>query len=427
MVAQCKSDEATLQAIFNLSFRWYSHYQSLPEEAKGQTIALAVTKLSGGASHPGPYASLAALDSRVLIDFDPVLSRKTQNKLVKSYMRCIFNIPRDREYVSSGYPSEPMLSEAAGHILTSSAPSGPSIVDKAPDVLEDSLQSGLLVAKGQRGELVARTLLTVAHDLAALNTYPRLESEPQFHRPILLIDLLKNLLAPPIWEEVRHATPYDACEGDVELEVAFANTWVNFSHFIRLGGQESLNVETVTELLKRGAAIRTCDLRIGFGVPLHNGDPSSTIISPERTSIAQFRATTAKDPTRVFPNLDLIETCDDDLPILSVSMQLRAEGPNGSRVEIQMMQEDDDIIASDTSSSARVIARRHYSIVLYGCTSDTYSCIGNNGPKYQNLLRSELELFQDYPRKEVPGFLEAVHMFKSRLYSNNPTSMCWQD
>ncbi|KAG7089225.1 hypothetical protein E1B28_010926 [Marasmius oreades] len=181
---------------------WYSYYQSLPKAEKGKTVDLAVIKLRGGASSSGHLAELAALDSRVLIGFDPtyIPSHTAQTELVKSHMPCVFNIPEDREYVSTVYPTEPMLSEAAGRILNTDV----SIVDRAPAILGDALKTGLL-AQEERGQLVARTLLTVAHDEAA-----KLDSSSTFellyHRPIRLVQFLEKLLAPKIWELVRHAT-----------------------------------------------------------------------------------------------------------------------------------------------------------------------------------------------------------------------------
>ncbi|KAG7089315.1 hypothetical protein E1B28_011010 [Marasmius oreades] len=122
---------------------WFSYYQSLPEAEKEKMIDLAVKKLEGS----GTRAHLAALDARVLIDFDPFHPQaySMQTKLMKSNLRCIFNIPKEREYIHSRYPSEPVLSEAAGHTLNLNV----SIVDTAPEILMQALTTGLL-AKDER-------------------------------------------------------------------------------------------------------------------------------------------------------------------------------------------------------------------------------------------------------------------------------------
>jgi hypothetical protein len=150
-----------------------------------------------------PLAQLAALDCRVLIRFDPMHanSRSAQANLVKTFMRTVFNIPESRDFMWSGYPSEPILAEAAARLLNVSTG---QIMHTAPEILERALNSGFL-ARGERGELVARTLFTVAHDRAIMQQYPEVSDGAHFHRPVRLVELLKNLLAPDIWTTVCSA------------------------------------------------------------------------------------------------------------------------------------------------------------------------------------------------------------------------------
>lgn len=399
---------------------------------KDQVIDLAVTKLVGG--HVPQWAPsdalLVALDSRVLIGFDPVrsCSLTKQTKLIKSFMRCIFNIPKSRECVYSGYPSEPILSEAAGRILNPyRRKDESSIKNSAPEILGEAL----LLAKGERGELVARTLLTVAHDLAAEEMDQSQTSEPLFHRPIRLIDFLRKLLAPEIWERVRHAKPNHEYEDANELEVAFPDTWINFSHFICLDDYESFSVECATENLKRGAAIQGCDGQENqdLGIPLHNGDPTLMNICPEKTSIVQFQVKNGRKAVTVFPDPNLIGLRGDDLSILSVVMQLGVEMPQGSQFKIDTTRKNIDAPAGNTRGNARAdptnIARRHYSIALYGCTGSTYSCVGPHGPTYQSLLRTKPKPFHDFPRDPGdPVFLDAVYNLKPTY--KTASRMGWQ-
>ncbi|KAG7089278.1 hypothetical protein E1B28_010977 [Marasmius oreades] len=392
---------------------WHSYYQSLPEDEKHKMIDLAVLKLRGNDHN---NADLAALDSRVLIPFDPyqLVSRTTEVELVRSHMRCIYNIPADRQFVRSAYLSEPVLSEAAAVILNSprsNVDPGRSIVDEAPRILANALETGLL-AQEERRQLIARTLLTVAHDGAA-----KLDSsstfELRYHRPIRLVHFLEKLLSPEVWKLVRQATPVHVYRDDPELEVAFANTWVNFSHFTRLGDRKSYNLEFASELLKRGAAMQTYNKQDqDVGIPLHNGDLTS-MISVERTSIAQFQVLNFPRRITVSPNPSLIGECHDDLPILSVSMQL---GVEKSGVEIMTTQIDGDAPAGHTVTRSVLadIERRHYSIVLYGCTAATYSCIGDNAARYASLLRIPTP-FQNYLRKTDPELLDTVHTLSHQV------------
>ncbi|HEV7737823.1 MAG TPA: hypothetical protein VGO47_10695, partial [Chlamydiales bacterium] len=218
-----------------MSSRWHSLYLNLPDDKKAAVLNLAMTKLAENEfnEYKRPnLARLAELDCRVLLDYnhaDPK-TRLAHANLVKSYMQCVDDISTHRD-LSSGYASEPMLSEAAARLLNQ----GPheSIMHHAPLILAEALQGGLL-AKGERGELVARTLLTIAHDRAILENpimYPVSPSEPCFHRPMRLLDLLKNLLSKQVWEIVRAALPVHAYPDSKPLHTAFKDAWVNFSHF----------------------------------------------------------------------------------------------------------------------------------------------------------------------------------------------------
>ncbi|KAG7089226.1 hypothetical protein E1B28_010927 [Marasmius oreades] len=163
---------------------------------------------------------------------------------------------------------------------------------------------------------------------------------------------------------------------------------------------------------------------VDVGIQLHNGDPTS-VISLEQTSIAQFQVANVPRRETVFPNPSPIAECRDDLPILSVSMQL---GVEKSGVEIMTTHIDSDAPAGHTPSSASSaptdIERRHYSIVLYGCTEATYSCISNHGSEYQNLLQTELTSFQYYSRAHHPVFLRALHKLQP---GSDVESMDWED
>ncbi|KEP45172.1 putative G2/mitotic-specific cyclin cdc13, partial [Rhizoctonia solani 123E] len=108
----------------------------------------------------------------------------TQSKLVESHMRVAYSIPQYRGYMHTGAPSEPVLAEAAGRYLSSQLG---GIMIQGPERLSQALETGLL-ARGERVELVARLLVTVAHDIALndANNGPLRPppNQPSYHRPI---------------------------------------------------------------------------------------------------------------------------------------------------------------------------------------------------------------------------------------------------
>ncbi|HEV7736221.1 MAG TPA: hypothetical protein VGO47_02465 [Chlamydiales bacterium] len=335
------------------------------------------------------FAKVATLDCRVLLEYDHIEpnSRSAQAELVKSYMRSIDFIPAHQEYMSSGYGTEPMLSEAAARILNQDPIQ--NIKDHAPEILSQALTDGLL-APGERGELVARTLLTVAHDLAILTNpkkYPLEESQPQFHRPIRLLDLLKNLLTKQVWETVRDASPFHAYPDSVPLRTAFANAWVNFSSFARLGDPDSFSLKCAVFCLHRGEAMHAhFDLHQDLGIPILFGDRDKTQIAVENMSIAQFQVKDSTYNSRADPDPTLIGQVAGTLPILSIVMQLGIN--QDERVVITTTPQGGD--SPITHSSPSDINRRHYVITLYGCTEETYSCIPKGAATmYHRLLQAQ--------------------------------------
>lgn len=67
------------------------------------------------ASDCSDLGQLAVADVRLSLQYEPNLemsqSLDTQAKLVASHMRIAYSVPAHREYIRSGYPSEPILAE----------------------------------------------------------------------------------------------------------------------------------------------------------------------------------------------------------------------------------------------------------------------------------------------------------------------------
>jgi hypothetical protein len=153
---------------------------------------------------------LAALSLRLLLEFEPrrEISVNAENRLVEGHMRIAYSVPKHREYLRSGAPSEPILAEAAARVMES--------IGSIPNALLKMVQDGL-ISKGERGELVARLLLILAHDRAARKARTNLSpesspllSEPRFtptHHvlysvPILLVDFLRELVGEDHLQEI---------------------------------------------------------------------------------------------------------------------------------------------------------------------------------------------------------------------------------
>ena len=113
-------------------------------------------------------SKLAAIDIRLLLDFQPTIrGRESEEMMVAGKMRIVYSVPRHREYMKSGYPSEPLLAEAAANVwdLMYRAEGKTSANMVIPDLLKKFMHDQI-IDKGSRGELVARLILTLAYDAA---------------------------------------------------------------------------------------------------------------------------------------------------------------------------------------------------------------------------------------------------------------------
>ncbi|KAH9934115.1 hypothetical protein B0H21DRAFT_825752 [Amylocystis lapponica] len=99
---------------------WSSRWNSGDFRVQQSIIDFARLKLMGRKSHNNNSqtkddSKLAALCSRLMLHLEPwrEQSRATDFRLVEGYMRIAFSVPKHCEYLRAGYPSEPILAEAA--------------------------------------------------------------------------------------------------------------------------------------------------------------------------------------------------------------------------------------------------------------------------------------------------------------------------
>ena len=205
-------------------------------------LTLAMVKL---VFHGDPYrersdfsraAQTAVLDVRIMLPFEPRSSaaHSLQMELVASHMRTIYSIPQHREYVHSGYPSEPLLAEAAARQLHEWRTQGEKFEpgfarEPAALILAQNIDDALL-DRGEIGEAVGRMLLVLARDRAALDTVPR-----RFSRAVHVNAFFKALLSPAVAQTVLDSRPdnLQPDSSDVTFAEAFKDAVVNFTHFAR--------------------------------------------------------------------------------------------------------------------------------------------------------------------------------------------------
>jgi hypothetical protein len=124
--------------------------------------------ISKSLRHCSAAARTAVVDVRLMLSFEAGrLAAEREKDLISSHLRTVVSVPQNREYIRAGYPSEPILAEAAARQLNYWAK-----LDRNPmlRILKDDLAHDLL-DRGEIGEVVGRSLLIAAHDQATIASH----------------------------------------------------------------------------------------------------------------------------------------------------------------------------------------------------------------------------------------------------------------
>lgn len=365
----------------------YTHrWRALQENAYSPIIYLVEHKLDPKRCFFNDQsAQIACLAIRIGLHFDATraIGRTAEIEQVESYMRIVLAVPRHREFMWTGAPSEPVLAETAAQLLNWN-PNLPVV----PWALYSAFQQGIL-AREQREEIVARMLWTLAHDKVLLpsDSEPVAEySEIMFHKPISVLDFLRNLFHQDHWQKISSARPVGDANGPT-LEQAFENAYIHFSHFMD-AMDDNINFKRIYQLLLRGAALicprNQCS--IDFLTPILFGSPDSTTLSGSNTSVLQAQVKRCNEGDELLVGASLVKSSH---PILSLVHDLQT--PESSVECTPPLQDGNELHA------------RHYQIVSRGCSSKIFGVIPNGlDERYQALLGSNV-LEEDFLRRHVEG------------------------
>ena len=176
---------------------------------------------------------LAIIDVVLTLNYEPLRKQNhdIQNTLVESHSRIVFAIPKHREFMRTGYPSEPLLAEAANQILHQWEKKSPSFcIDNLLYCNEDGM-----LAKGHVGEMVARLILSGAYR-HAVAAETNLKKSPNFSAGCSLVTFINELLPEDHAEVVLNSGP-DNVSGGLNFKDAFKDAVVRFTHFVTMSNK----------------------------------------------------------------------------------------------------------------------------------------------------------------------------------------------
>ncbi|CUA77121.1 putative outer membrane protein PmpA [Rhizoctonia solani] len=434
VVQEFKSPGITLKRAYDVDVMvmfgralWHTIYQVKSEK---DIFRFAMAKLSAD-ERPDQKANsiLAALGIRVGIAFDEkeiifheketTANKKgtvdeshpywVQSKLVESHMRVAFSIPKHRGYMHTGAPSEPILAEAAGRYLSLGGCRGIAI--EGPEQLSQALEKGLL-ARGERGELIGRLLVTAAHDMALENYCGTLEHQPNvpsYHRPIPVLVFLCALFHPSHHQKILSARCLTRKEGVETLSEAFSNSFVFFSHFALADDSQMLSAPALATALLRGMALQAKEGQesIDAVIPIHMGS-LETPISPKTTSAINLQIKNRKGLSHC--KIDRSITVPDaSMPTISIVLQFAITGRKQDTIKVA------EGSSRTRNTRSQVTDDHHYEIVARGCSSKLFRPITEEVESQYKALLGAGNVWEDFARRNRVDNFQALQAMKPRV------------
>lgn len=375
-----------------------------------------------------PAARLAVLDSQLSLDFEPRREKVQieEAALVESHMRFAYSVPDHQEYLRSGYPSEPLLAEAAAQQLRTWRTRDPFI---AVEMLTDILETGLL-DHGELGELAGRQLLLDAyHRAVELEQRDCPEKTPlNFSAGCRLINFIIMLYTDECANMVLDSTP-DNLEG-IQFREAFKDALICFTHFGKMADDTGMTstaawaafIRHMAIICRNGQHTVDCILPVllwdtwlcehvmtGMLVQFKRQIQGGTIAehSIDQAKIGFFpkaleECTHGSSPTSYRPYISLIME-------LGVQVKTPEEAKTATISSFKKKSDSRPRTPPPIEGSPDQHAR--YNIFAYGCSSTVYRGIDAGHKASYALLLSSRDFLGEHPRKDAQS-LEAVRRMK---------------
>jgi hypothetical protein len=410
-------------------------------------------------------AQTACVDARVMLPFEPgrFSANRQQMELISSHMRTVFSVTQARDVVRSGYPSEPILAEAAARQLHHWATLAGEDSNPMLDILKMNLDNDLL-DRGKLGAVVARSILLAARDRAAVTHHRNKAEPPHFTAPVPVVLFIEELLGHDVAQALLCSYPDNVASDDRQcrpLRQVFEHSVLNFSHFGKFADDSALSQDAALASFLRGMAIVPRNGAPGVDVglpivldhrmPLSSENMTMLICQFKRRQIVKSAASTEIDlkPLGLFPPDQpklSPEEQPDRRPAITMTMEVGATAPVPLPTKTPTDRESKDAVKTRaftprTASDERPPSSKsdtynvpqprldpssthpRYAVFIHGCSSNVYRVIRPvEDSLYQQILQCG-NLLGDHPRQDLDALL-AVRNQKP-FFSVGPWCFHW--
>ncbi|CAG8649860.1 11210_t:CDS:1 [Diversispora eburnea] len=326
--------------------------------------------------------SLAILGARVYLEISRVSQQAS--KLVSHHMRILRHVDDKRESLITTYPSEPILAEAASHVM-----SHPRILKQILDGVIYSVKNHIIVNAGEQGELVGRILCLMAFDKV-------IQSKSGLHyiwnkhsQSITVEEFLNAFIGEGNYEKINSVL------NETFNGLMFRNSKIRFSHFAYTNTTPSR--EKLVNFFFRGAAVlckrgqQIVDLIIPIAmVPDDDTEVQHSNMSFIGIQIKNRKKHKSSDwPVNIAKAIGICNNTPFPLPYLVVFMSLNEES---RKIECH-----DTVTLRDTRNS--YFRERIGYLNIYGHTKNEYACLSwvddNAEIQLQQLLQTYVDPFEE--------------------------------
>jgi hypothetical protein len=370
-------------------------------------------------------------------------------------MRIAFSVTKDHGYLRSGYPSEPLLAEAAARQMHEfqKHTSDPNLMAR---LLKSEFESGLL-DQGQRGEVVVRQLVSEAFRRGVLNDYPD-DSQPHFSNGCKLTTFVKQFFSEEYASQILESVP-DNLQSSTTFADAFKDAIVRFTHFGRMADDTGTTTDAMWLAFVRCMAMicwssqRTVDIVIPVllkqGEKIKESAMTGLLVQVKRRknrgsrirygidqkAVGLFPADSRANPR---PYVTLVAEVGVQLPFSPaaimqniVRQKIIAHGPNLPK-KLPVAKKAVEKTLSELhipQQPTRVAHPKHthprYSIFAYGCSATVYSVIGQTDKSTYQFILGNRDVLDEHPRQDN-GSLHAVREMKP-FWSAGPECYRWAE
>jgi len=450
--------------------RFWTLLESYPDYETGNrdndVLGLAAMKLAGTLNYSplhADIAKLAVLDVLLNIDYHRFRpgTFDLKQKMVSSHMRTVFTARDSQSHSHSGYPSEPVLAEAAMNIVylqdlqvpqvaplsitRSTTPATPQALDDPIALMFSSLgdDTSGAIDMGDRGENVGKILLLQAY----MNAVKESDLDTPWRHGCSVISFLRHLLVQTEEANVECFLPDNVMDG-MELKEAFKDSWIRFTHFARGADESAVTSSMAYAAFLRGMAVIGCNssgladvmipILLRKDVPICEDVMSGLLVQfrcrrrpglgnaytmeesdigffPPKGSERDNGTNTAKETKELYATRPYITLAMELGVVPTASSGARAPTGMAGRRHSNSLPHSPSGVTIPGPQNASLEQHPRYSISVHGCDSDVYRCIPHSNEAAERLRRLLYVggLLSDHARAYTTEYIRGLKPFWS--------------